>query len=99
MLEGESRERSLLLLLLLQKPRELLDGEEETTFSRISLLCSGLTASTAVAGAVLFYVSIEHWYFCDKSYCTSGRASESRRPIARTHCPVRFTRASRSVSG
>jgi hypothetical protein len=38
-------------------------------FSRISLLCSGLAASTAVAGAILFYVSIEHWYFCDKSYC------------------------------
>jgi hypothetical protein len=38
-------------------------------FSRISLLCSGLAASAAVAGAILFYVSIEHWYFCDKSYC------------------------------
>jgi hypothetical protein len=38
-------------------------------FSRISLLCSGLAASTAVTGTVVFYVSIEHWYFCDKSYC------------------------------
>jgi hypothetical protein len=38
-------------------------------FGRISLLCSGLTASTGVAGAILFYVSIEHWYFCDKSFC------------------------------